>query len=124
MHQPQDYLDLVYYIYECRNTLLLVSYSCVILLSFHSITQVISTWGAQNNIDFLSLSYTRHAEDVRHVRVIADVFNLIAYVFWVSLLIFCVYYKEFPSIMKACANLVLMDNVATISVTPKASDKF
>lgn len=31
------------------------------------IFQVISTWGVQNNIDFLSLSYTRHAEDVRHV---------------------------------------------------------
>lgn len=30
--------------------------------------EVISTWGAQNNIDFLSLSYTRHAEDVRHAR--------------------------------------------------------
>ncbi|WVY98634.1 hypothetical protein V8G54_030785 [Vigna mungo] len=34
--------------------------------------EVISTWGVQNNIDFLSLSFTRHAEDVRHVRVIAD----------------------------------------------------
>ncbi|KAF1871670.1 hypothetical protein Lal_00020464 [Lupinus albus] len=30
--------------------------------------EVISTWGVQNNIDFLSLSYTRHAEDVRHAR--------------------------------------------------------
>ncbi|XP_068659451.1 pyruvate kinase 1, cytosolic [Aristolochia californica] len=30
--------------------------------------QVISTWGVRNNIDFLSLSYTRHAEDVRHAR--------------------------------------------------------
>ncbi|KAL1330429.1 hypothetical protein HN51_047655 [Arachis hypogaea] len=30
--------------------------------------EVISTWGLQNNIDFLSLSYTRHAEDVRHAR--------------------------------------------------------
>ncbi|XP_077230083.1 pyruvate kinase 1, cytosolic-like [Tasmannia lanceolata] len=29
---------------------------------------VISTWGVRNNIDFLSLSYTRHAEDVRHAR--------------------------------------------------------
>nr|XP_009788506.1 PREDICTED: pyruvate kinase, cytosolic isozyme-like isoform X1 [Nicotiana sylvestris] len=27
--------------------------------------EVISTWGAQNKIDFLSLSFTRHAEDVR-----------------------------------------------------------
>ncbi|KAJ4824830.1 hypothetical protein Tsubulata_027660 [Turnera subulata] len=27
--------------------------------------EVISTWGVQNKIDFLSLSYTRHAEDVR-----------------------------------------------------------
>ncbi|CAI9091251.1 OLC1v1026222C1 [Oldenlandia corymbosa var. corymbosa] len=30
--------------------------------------EVISTWGVKNNIDFLSLSYTRHAEDVRHAR--------------------------------------------------------
>ncbi|XVE68675.1 hypothetical protein DITRI_Ditri09bG0087700 [Diplodiscus trichospermus] len=29
---------------------------------------VISTWGVRNNIDFLSLSYTRHAEDIRHAR--------------------------------------------------------
>ncbi|RWW14621.1 hypothetical protein GW17_00021593 [Ensete ventricosum] len=28
---------------------------------------VISTWGVRNKIDFLSLSYTRHAEDVRQV---------------------------------------------------------
>ncbi|KAF4367993.1 hypothetical protein F8388_002604 [Cannabis sativa] len=30
--------------------------------------KVISTWGVKNKIDFLSLSYTRHAEDVRHAR--------------------------------------------------------
>ncbi|XP_068344767.1 pyruvate kinase 1, cytosolic-like [Pyrus communis] len=30
--------------------------------------EVISTWGVRNNIDFLSLSYTRHAQDVRHAR--------------------------------------------------------
>ncbi|EXC25435.1 Pyruvate kinase, cytosolic isozyme [Morus notabilis] len=30
--------------------------------------KVISTWGVHNNIDFLSLSYTRHAEDVRQAR--------------------------------------------------------
>uniref|UniRef100_A0A2P2J9N8 Pyruvate kinase n=1 Tax=Rhizophora mucronata TaxID=61149 RepID=A0A2P2J9N8_RHIMU len=30
--------------------------------------EVITTWGFQNNIDILSLSYTRHAEDVRHAR--------------------------------------------------------
>ncbi|WOL02261.1 pyruvate kinase 1, cytosolic [Canna indica] len=29
---------------------------------------VISTWGVRNKIDFLSLSYTRHAEDVREAR--------------------------------------------------------
>ncbi|KAK8563483.1 hypothetical protein V6N12_035629 [Hibiscus sabdariffa] len=28
----------------------------------------ISSWGVQNNIDFLSLSFTRHAEDVRQAR--------------------------------------------------------
>ncbi|THU46686.1 hypothetical protein C4D60_Mb09t07520 [Musa balbisiana] len=31
--------------------------------------QVISTWGLQNNVDLISLSYTRHAEDVREVFV-------------------------------------------------------
>ncbi|KAJ6407551.1 PYRUVATE KINASE [Salix viminalis] len=30
--------------------------------------EVISSWGVQNKIDFLSLSYTRHAEDVRNAR--------------------------------------------------------
>ncbi|XP_054800038.1 pyruvate kinase 1, cytosolic-like isoform X2 [Prosopis cineraria] len=30
--------------------------------------EVISTWGVKNKIDFLSLSYTRHAEDVRETR--------------------------------------------------------
>ncbi|KAJ6432969.1 PYRUVATE KINASE [Salix viminalis] len=30
--------------------------------------EVISTWGVRNNIDILSLSCTRHAEDVRHAR--------------------------------------------------------
>lgn len=30
--------------------------------------EVISTWGVKNNIDFISLSFTRHAEDVRHAR--------------------------------------------------------
>ncbi|CAO2824105.1 unnamed protein product [Amaranthus hypochondriacus] len=30
--------------------------------------EIISSWGVQNKIDFLSLSYTRHAEDVRQVR--------------------------------------------------------
>ncbi|KAE8704602.1 putative leucine-rich repeat receptor-like protein kinase [Hibiscus syriacus] len=30
--------------------------------------EVVSTWGVQNKIDFLSLSYTRHAEDVRQAR--------------------------------------------------------
>jgi hypothetical protein len=29
--------------------------------------QVMKKWGAPNKIDFLSLSYTRHAEDVRQV---------------------------------------------------------
>ncbi|KAI4349043.1 hypothetical protein L6164_009691 [Bauhinia variegata] len=30
--------------------------------------EAISTWGVKNKIDFLSLSYTRHAEDVRQAR--------------------------------------------------------
>ncbi|KAG5533101.1 hypothetical protein RHGRI_027362 [Rhododendron griersonianum] len=30
--------------------------------------EVISTWGVKNNVDFLTLSYTRDAEDVRHAR--------------------------------------------------------
>ncbi|KAK4480401.1 hypothetical protein RD792_013473 [Penstemon davidsonii] len=30
--------------------------------------EIISTWGVRNKIDFLSLSYARRAEDIRHVR--------------------------------------------------------
>ncbi|XP_052173901.1 pyruvate kinase 2, cytosolic-like [Diospyros lotus] len=30
--------------------------------------EIISTWGVKNKIDFISLSYTRHAEDVRETR--------------------------------------------------------
>ena len=41
-------------------------------LTFLFSFQVISTWGVRNNIDFLSLSYTRHAEDVRHVSATHD----------------------------------------------------
>ncbi|XP_029147071.2 pyruvate kinase 1, cytosolic-like [Arachis hypogaea] len=32
---------------------------------YHCTHHVISIWGVKNKIDFLSLSYTRHAEDVR-----------------------------------------------------------
>lgn len=38
--------------------------------TFYASFQVISTWGVRNNIDFLSLSHTRHAEDVRQVRTV------------------------------------------------------
>ncbi|KAL0007881.1 hypothetical protein SO802_009383 [Lithocarpus litseifolius] len=38
--------------------------------------EVIRTWGARNNIDFLSLSYTRHAEDIRHAREFISKFGL------------------------------------------------
>ncbi|XP_052199736.1 pyruvate kinase 1, cytosolic-like [Diospyros lotus] len=37
--------------------------------------EVISTWGVQNKIDFLSLSYTRHAEDIRHARNYLSTFS-------------------------------------------------
>jgi len=33
---------------------------------------VIATWGVRNNIDFLSLSYTRHAEDIIQTRTYLD----------------------------------------------------
>lgn len=45
-------------------------YSMVDSISSSNISnllQVISSWGVQNKIDFLSLSYTRHAEDVCEV---------------------------------------------------------
>ncbi|XP_058089723.1 pyruvate kinase 1, cytosolic-like isoform X2 [Magnolia sinica] len=38
--------------------------------------QVISTWGSRNNVDFISLSYTRHPEDVRELRAFLDKQNL------------------------------------------------
>ncbi|PKA66767.1 Pyruvate kinase, cytosolic isozyme [Apostasia shenzhenica] len=34
--------------------------------------QVISTWGSLNNVDLISLSYTRHAEDVKELRAFLD----------------------------------------------------
>uniref|UniRef100_A0A0D6QYY8 Pyruvate kinase n=1 Tax=Araucaria cunninghamii TaxID=56994 RepID=A0A0D6QYY8_ARACU len=38
---------------------------------------VIATWGVRNNIDFISLSYTRHAEDIRQTRAhLAELGNL------------------------------------------------
>ncbi|KAK6232104.1 hypothetical protein SCA6_002177 [Theobroma cacao] len=38
--------------------------------------QVISNWGKRNNVDFISLSYTRHAEDVRELRAFLRTQNL------------------------------------------------
>ncbi|XVF56264.1 hypothetical protein PTKIN_Ptkin06aG0105200 [Pterospermum kingtungense] len=38
--------------------------------------QVISNWGRRNNVDFISLSYTRHAEDVRELRALLRTQNL------------------------------------------------
>ncbi|XP_077213699.1 pyruvate kinase 2, cytosolic-like [Tasmannia lanceolata] len=38
--------------------------------------KVISTWGSRNNIDFISLSYTRHVEDVRELRAFLKKQNL------------------------------------------------
>ncbi|KAJ6805741.1 pyruvate kinase 1, cytosolic-like [Iris pallida] len=38
--------------------------------------QVISTWGVQNNVDLISLSYTRSAEDVRELRTFLRSQNL------------------------------------------------
>jgi len=70
------------------------------MLSFPFLTQVISTWGVQNNIDFLSLSFTRHAEDVRHVRVIADRFHPINYVF-----------LAFPHILFTTKTSLLHENI-------------
>ncbi|KAK9291115.1 hypothetical protein L1049_009302 [Liquidambar formosana] len=38
--------------------------------------QVISNWGSRNNVDFISLSYTRHVEDVRELRALLKKQNL------------------------------------------------
>ncbi|KAF5191416.1 Pyruvate kinase 1, cytosolic [Thalictrum thalictroides] len=38
--------------------------------------QVISTWGSCNNVDIVSLSYTRHVEDVRELREFLNEQNL------------------------------------------------
>ncbi|XP_043702278.1 pyruvate kinase 2, cytosolic-like isoform X1 [Telopea speciosissima] len=38
--------------------------------------KVISTWGSHNNVDFISLSYTRHADDVRELRAFLKTQNL------------------------------------------------
>ncbi|XP_008786531.2 pyruvate kinase 1, cytosolic-like [Phoenix dactylifera] len=39
--------------------------------------QVISTWGLHNNVDLVSLSYTRHAEDVQELRAFLKTQNLL-----------------------------------------------
>ncbi|XP_057507000.1 pyruvate kinase 2, cytosolic-like isoform X2 [Actinidia eriantha] len=38
--------------------------------------QAISTWGSRNKVDFISLSYTRHVEDVRELRAFIKAHNL------------------------------------------------
>ncbi|KAJ3671606.1 hypothetical protein LUZ60_007685 [Juncus effusus] len=38
--------------------------------------KIISTWGVKNNVDIISLSYTRHAEDVRELRAFLESQNL------------------------------------------------
>ncbi|KAM7270531.1 hypothetical protein ACFE04_029745 [Oxalis oulophora] len=38
--------------------------------------QIISSWGVKNNVDFISLSYTRHAEDVQELREFLKTQNL------------------------------------------------
>ncbi|KAJ4978222.1 hypothetical protein NE237_009002 [Protea cynaroides] len=38
--------------------------------------KAISTWGSRNKVDFISLSYTRHAEDVRELRAFLKTHNL------------------------------------------------
>lgn len=38
--------------------------------------QIISTWGSRNNVDIISLHYTRHADDVREVRAFLATQNL------------------------------------------------
>lgn len=53
----------------------LLPYNFVLFLMF----QVISSWGVQNKIDFLSLSYTRHAEDVRQVIIVPDLVPLLSH---------------------------------------------
>ncbi|KAK1288071.1 hypothetical protein QJS10_CPB19g00046 [Acorus calamus] len=38
--------------------------------------KIISSWGVHNNVDLVSLSYSRHAEDVRELRAFLDSQNL------------------------------------------------
>ncbi|CAO2822310.1 unnamed protein product [Amaranthus hypochondriacus] len=38
--------------------------------------EIISTWGSHNNIDIISLHYTRHADDIRQVRAFLAAQNL------------------------------------------------
>ncbi|KAK6942193.1 Pyruvate kinase, C-terminal [Dillenia turbinata] len=38
--------------------------------------QIISNWGSRNKVDFISLHYTRHAEDVRELRTFLNSQNL------------------------------------------------
>lgn len=58
---------------HCRFYFGLLPYNFLLFLMF----QVISSWGVQNKIDFLSLSYTRHAEDVRQVIIVPHLHPLL-----------------------------------------------
>jgi len=41
----------------------------VVGLAIKGFKLAITSWGAKNNIDFISLSYTHHAEDVRNTHM-------------------------------------------------------
>jgi pyruvate kinase len=57
--------------------------------------KIISTWGVKNGIDFLSLSFTRNAEDVREVSVVHDIcvlLSVIIYSYYILINIIFIYF--------------------------------
>lgn len=60
-------ITFINYFFNCFLILFLHVIPCVAFWLACLFFKAISSWGVQNKIDFLSLSSTRHAEDVREV---------------------------------------------------------
>lgn len=77
-------LIFTFYIHEANTFFVIIFVNLNVPFSFYALIQVIRTWGVRNNIDILSL-YTRHAQDICHVRNIPDKFYPINFITCLSI---------------------------------------
>lgn len=81
--------------------------------------QNISTWGVRNKIDFLSLSYTRHAEDVREVSMLLLLLTfMICWWLCTIIILFSLYMVTFNYLICKCRRGNFFRSLA-ILVKPK-----